>query len=476
MTATTVAPPSDRRPAAPGWLPLALLLLAGLALRLLLAFVVFPRSGLRFDVDLFAEWTRSLVDHGPGGVYATTPSLNYPPAWLWVLWANGELATAWAGLTGGSAADAIAVTVKLPAIMADVLVAWAVYRATRRWTGDARWGLAVAAAWLFVPVTWMDGALWGQVDVAGVLLGGLAVIWLIDRRPELATAAAMLALLAKPQFALFAGVVGVVLLRRHLRRPGPEGWRRDREGPVRLLTSAVVAIAVALVVTLPFDTGSRTDAFAGVPVLHGVAGLVAVMASTAGAFADLTANAFNPWALVGPTPLIGPDGLATRWTPDSLPVLGVPASVLGAALYLAITAGVVALLWRRPDRDGILVATVILAAAFFVVPTRVHERYLFTAVGIGALLLPRGRGWWAWFALAATILAVNIHAILLSPGGWAATDGLRSLPFGNLARDPRVATLVALACVPMLAWPILEGVRLWRAGPDPAGQEARAAR
>mgnify|MGYP003350654294 CR=1 FL=1 len=43
-----------------------------------------------------------------------------------------------------------------------------------------------------------------------------------------------------------------------------------------------------------------------------------------------------------------------------------------------------------------VIALAVLAIAFFVVPTRVHERYLFGAVAIGLLLLPRGRGWWAW--------------------------------------------------------------------------------
>ena len=182
-------------------------------------------------------------------------------------------------------------------------------------------------------------------------------------------------------------------------------------------------------------------------------------------FPDLTVNAYNPWAFVGPEPLIGAGRIPGPWTPDDLPILGIPAHLVGLAGYLLVTAGTVALLWRRPDRHGILVGAVILLTAFFVVPTRVHERYLFGAVAIGLLLLPRGRGWWAWAVAGSAILIVNMHAILTLGEPWTGTPALRDLPFGDLARSPLVATVVALATIPLLAWPIVDGIRLWRERP-----------
>jgi hypothetical protein len=503
----------DRHPAvhAPGPAPLplarlgplpaiAIVLLAGLALRLLLAFVVFPRSGLWSDINLFADWSLTLADHGPWGFYENVGFSDYTPGYLAVLWLFGTAAKVVAGLTGGVALDVIPVWIKLPAILADLLVAWVFYRAIRRWHGE-RWGIAVAAAYLFVPVTWYDSALWGQVDAVGVLVGGLALIWLIDRRPELAAAAAMAAVLVKPQFGFFLPIVGLVLLRRHLRRPTPpsgavaewkgdaldplRGWwaRQDRAGPVRLVTSALAALAVLLVVVIPFDLETRAPAaFAGIPVVGDIAGLASLVATTAGSYDVLTANAYNPWALVGPTPLVTAIGGDYIWTYDTLSIFGLPASLVGTLAFLAVSLAVAVLLWRRQDRDAILIAAVTLAVAFFVLPTRVHERYLFAAIGLGVLLLPRSRAWWAWFTAASTVALVNMHAVLSLPFRGYGTPEMRALPFADLAREPVVVAIVSLTCVPVLAWPLIEGWRLWRTGrtapgpdPDTPGAQLRPA-
>lgn len=469
------------RRATPRWTVLgvvpviAIVLLAGVALRLVLAFVVFPQSGLWSDIRLFADWSLTLADVGPGGFYQGVTFSDYTPGYLVVLWLFGVGMKTVAQLTGGAAGELIPIWIKLPGILVDVLVAAVFYGAIRRWHGPGmrgeRWAVAVAAIYLFVPVTWYDSALWGQVDAIGVLAGGLALIWLIDRRPELAAGTAMAAALLKPQFALFLPIVAIVLLRRTLHRPRHEagGWR-DPEGPVRLLTAALAALAVLLAVVVPFDLETRApEALAGVPIVSDLAGLVALVAATAGSYDVLTANAFNPWALIGPRPLASAIGGDYTWTWDSTELLGLPASIIGTALFVATALFTAFLLYRRQDRDAILVSAVILATAFFVMPTRVHERYLFAAIGIGVLLLPRARAWWAWFAVAAGIAWVNMHAILSLPFRGYGTPEMRALPLADLSRTWPVVTLVALACIPVMAWPLIDGWRLATrpAEPDP---------
>jgi hypothetical protein len=118
----------------------------------------------------------------------------------------------------------------------------------------------------------------------------------------------------------------------------------------------------------------------------------------------LTVNAFNGWALVGPYPLS--HVLSTpnySWTYDSQSVLGLSAVGLGTGVFAAIALVVVAALAWRSDRTAILLGITVLAVAFFAVPTRVHERYLFPAFAVGALLAAASIGWrwyvaWAWQA------------------------------------------------------------------------------
>jgi len=95
------------------------------------------------------------------------------------------------GALGTSGATATASLLKLPAIAADVAIAWLVARAAGRWSGG-RAGLIAAAIYLLVPVTWYDSALWGQAVVEVVALGqtlaliGLIAAWLVVllRAPE----------------------------------------------------------------------------------------------------------------------------------------------------------------------------------------------------------------------------------------------------------------------------------------------------
>lgn len=461
------------------------LLLIGLALRLLLAFVVFPQAGLRSDLHLFGDWSLTLADVGPAGFYTHVAFSDYPPGYLYVLWGYGLIGRMVADLLATPSFELIEYWIKLPAIIADCLVAIVLYRALSRWQGP-RAGLLASGAYLLTPVTWYDSALWGQVDAVGVLLLALAVVWLIDWRPELATIAAAAALVVNLQFGIGLVVVAIVLLRRHLLAardpsaataselglPLPERWLDDRlgQGIMRLVSSALVGLATFLLLILPFDLEALAPGgLAGIPIVGDVAGFVALSSNAAAFYNVLTVNAYNPWALVGPTPLITALSGNYQWTFDSLSLFGVPAVVVGAALFLAVAAGVVALLWHRPEPIAILVGITLLAVAFFVLPTRVHERYLFGAVGLGAMLFATSRGWRLWFAGVSLVGLINMHAILTLGFRGYGTPEMRALPFADLSREPSVIAFTALLSIAILAWPIYCAFRLWRDRPiEPA--------
>ncbi|HTS14027.1 MAG TPA: hypothetical protein VMH24_00040, partial [Candidatus Sulfotelmatobacter sp.] len=158
---------------------IAILLLVGLALRLIIAYVLFPGSGFQSDIGSFTSWALTLAHGGPGGFYANAGFADYPPGYLYVLWLLGSIGSGLAGLLGGGTITLGGVVlplpdtivgglIKLPAIAADLGIAYLLYRLVRRWLGarsDARGAaLGAAALYLFNPVTWYDSALWGQID------------------------------------------------------------------------------------------------------------------------------------------------------------------------------------------------------------------------------------------------------------------------------------------------------------------------
>ena len=427
-------------------LPILAVLGAGLALRLVLAYAIFPGQGLSSDLGLFSGWATALARVGPGGFYAAAAGANYPPGYLYVLWLLGSLATPLGGLLGMPADRAVLLLLKLPPIAADLAIAVLLYRAARRWHGP-RAGLVAAALYLFVPVTWYDSALWGQMDAVGALVMLAAVLLLVDGWSEPAAALAAFGVLVKPQDALALVIVVPVLVRRHLLRPGSGPGSRLRamdtrhgrvagiggiladQGPRRLGTSAIAAALALLLPILPFDIGILGPAsLAGVPVLGQLGGLGGLLVSDGAQYGVLTANAFNLWALLGPDPLARAIGASNgAWTPDSTAILfGLPAVTLGTAALCLVGLLVAGGLLLRDDRTAILLGFALAAFAFYALPTRVHERYLFPFFAVGALLVADATARALGYVAAALLNAINIHAVLASPLSMGAPGGTDS--------------------------------------------------
>jgi len=359
----------------------------------------------------------------------------------------------------GKAIGGIGDLIKLPPIVADVILAWLVHRLVVELGGSRRAALLGAILVLINPVTWFDSAIWGQVDAFGVifLLLGLRDLW--RGRPERASFFAVVAAVIKPQLGILLPILAVVLLRRHLYDrlrpavdapgdptsgtidaepivdglpPGPHGdpwFDRLGPGPLRIVTSAVIGLATAVLLCLPFGMS--------------VIGLLQQVVKTAGGYPYVTVNAYNPWALLTREG----NGLAAngQWLRDvagagsgqpATVVLGLPAIYVGTALLLAVIAAVCVIVARyaRPsaivvdadlpggpyrvltdERRLLAVALTVMAIAFFMAPTRVHERYLFPFAILGAILAATSRRWLVAFIALSLANFANLYAVLLTP-------------------------------------------------------------
>jgi len=416
---------------------IAILLVVGLLLRLFLAYILLPGSGFATDIATFTAWASQLGQSGPGDFYATAGFADYPPGYLYVLWLLGVLGHILAPLAGGDAGSAITALIKIPAIVCDVAIGYVLYRIVKTWRGEHpdanRLALIAAALYLFNPVTWYDSAIWGQVDSVGTLVTLLAVVALIRGNSEGASVLAVLAALVKPQFGIVAlPIVGIVLLRRHLFAPDSiphnpvlvparlRGWFVDERGFWRLVSSAVAALLVLVVLLVPFSLD--------------IPGFVQLIVKTAGGYQYLSVNAYNPWALIGAggqTPLAFGGG----WSPDNVPLIGPLSGVLIGGLLLVAGFGLAALrLAWRDDRRSIIVVTLLLALGFFILPTRVHERYMFPIFAFLPIVAVVDKRWLIATIVLSIAAFMNLYGILTIPT--YATPNVASFPLGELFRDP----------------------------------------
>jgi dolichyl-phosphate-mannose-protein mannosyltransferase len=346
----TASPGRPRRAVA----ALLVLLVVSLAIRL---FAV-GLDGHTGDVLVIHRWAELMAEVGPSQFY--DHSLSIYPALLYLYWPLGL------ALDG----EALDLAIKGSSIPFDLAIGVVLFVVVRGMAGPGR-GLAAATLYLLNPAVIIAGPMWGQVDAAGTLPFLGALVALARQRYGLAAALAVLAGLVKPQFGLVLLPVVVVAV---------VDWRATRRlaAPLRV---AAGGLAAYLAGTLP--------------LLLDPVRLVQNVIRVSDYKPEVSVSAPNPWALV-----FGYDH------PDA------GYAILGAALLLLGVAASLMLL--RRDRDLVTLLTVgqFIVFAFYFLPTRVHERYLFPALALWAPMAAASRASLAGYAALSAAFTASLFASL----------------------------------------------------------------
>jgi predicted membrane-bound dolichyl-phosphate-mannose-protein mannosyltransferase len=300
----------------------------------LVRLVALGATGFALDVSAMMAWAERLAAIGPASFYEPGYfTSGYPPGFLYVLWGLGAL------LDG----EALRIAIKAASIPADVaiaaIVAWLLWRRSGR--GPAVLG---AALWSLSPAAILAGPYWGQIDAVGSLAFFGALLAAGSGRWGLAGALAALAAMTKPQFGITGVVLGAAAAFEFIQRGD---WRPAAR-------AGLTGLAVVTALALPYRMW-----------LPGLAGLVREASDI---YPYTSLYAFNIWSI-----------FTDFWKPDDQYVL------FGAVLLAAGLAGACVPLWWRRDTAMLLTAGVLASAAFYLLPTRAHERYIFPAF---VLLLP----------------------------------------------------------------------------------------
>jgi predicted membrane-bound dolichyl-phosphate-mannose-protein mannosyltransferase/Gpi18-like mannosyltransferase len=422
---------------------LVLIIIGGMLLRVLVAGVLLPLSGFRIDVGDFTAWAQRLAASGPGEFYDPTYFSDYPPGYLYILWLLGAIGSLLQPLALGI--DITPALVKVPGVLADAGVAAMLFLYSRRfldaklggWSGE-RVGLLAAGVYLLNPGTIFNSAVWGQVDSVGTLAILVTLYWLARGWTELAAVGAVVALLIKFQYAFVIPIVAIVGLKRHLLGRSADPERRDRPDPLRVLTSLAAAFGSLVVLIWPF----RLVLFSPSDRIHG---LYERFVDATNLYKGLSVNAFNlwrnAWSGLGDSLHWGCDAPSLPSDPAScVDGAGVAFSIgganvswqlVGVLLFVAVALVAYWYVAMRDDGHGLLLGALLLAVAFFVLPTRVHERYMFPALALAAPLVlqrwPFSRGWMVGAMAGSAALALLLYVAPTPVGDETSGSSLRLL-------------------------------------------------
>lgn len=327
--------------------------------------ILLPAQGHVTDVATFEAWMRTLAEGGTRAFYTNAGFVDYPPGYMLVLWVVGLIyhsTAAYGDFTG----DAMRIFVKLPAVICDIGIGYLVYLIARR-TWPVAGAIVAMAVFSLNPASWLVSAYWGQADSVAAIFLIWAIYLAVTRRFEWSWLMLAFAVLIKPQ----PLVVAPMFLIYQIRTQGVT-WR--------LAAIPIIGFLVAYLGSLPFA-----------PVADPVGVITWLIDRYHAGVTVYPYNSVNALNLYS----INRD----FYQPDDQPIqffglsLG-PQYAWGMGIFLALVVAVGWRLWRTlagsKDDDArdltFFTACFVVALGFYMVVTRQHERYLFTALAIVPLL------------------------------------------------------------------------------------------
>ena len=313
------------------WIVLFILLLA-FSLRLYLS----SFDGYKVDIGTFKAWSLAVVDLGIPDFYSNL-WCDYPPLYIYIL---GVIGFIYKSLLSTSPDVFFTTLIKMPANIADVLIAYVLYIVLRNET-DVKIALFGMISYAFNPALIYNAAVWGQVEAVSTLFIFLSVLFIYYKKPELSCVFLTISILTKLICAIMLPLIAFLVIKK---------YKNDIR---RIASSAVLSVLTFLAIVLPFFYKTPSK-------------LISVYMGGYDYYKYTSLNAFNVWSLFG------------FWKPDDQTFLFLSFKTWGIILFLSLMGYVIYSL-NGENLFSINFSSYILFLGFYMLVTRIHERYLFTA-------------------------------------------------------------------------------------------------
>jgi len=398
---------------------LVLILAVGMTIRM----VCSLSPGYGFDVSVNQKWARSAAELGIAQSYKQQLDQGippeYPPVAQFIFAGTGHLYRLLISRTFDYDSVSLRVFIKLPAIIADLLICLLLFMVLRTWKGVGA-GLLAATAYALHPAAIYDSAVWGQTDAIFTLfLLGAIIAW-IRGRPIIAIAIYMLALLVKVQAVLLLPLFGLLLLHK----------------PRLLLRATLISLLIFELCLIPFMIGGSVQ-----EVLNVYAGAV-------GRYTNLSVGAYNFWWSLLADRSSELTGSALLFT--LLKYQTVAYSLFGFSVIMILFVCRKKLFKGSPD--ALFHASALMSGAFFLLLPQMHERYMFPFVVLGLPLAFISRRLALFYWVASLAFFMNLVGVL--PFSW--------IDKALYAEFPSLDVLIAASIVWMILLIFLEAVERYK--------------
>ena len=384
---SSVAQPTSRSKLLP--LPaLWIIVIAQTAVHLALLSV----GGWMSDTRMLQTWAERLFNHPISSFYASEKRADHLPGDLWILRLEAMVYHLISGHNPSNAGFLKAL--KLGPGLADVGLAVVLYLIAAGIDGR---GAGRRAALLFAlnPAPFFISMVWGVADSVSMFFAALALLLTVRGWFWAAIPALTYACLIKPQFGILAPLLLIFFLHEAWRRTGADRWLR---AGLALAVAAFGSIGVLLAALRPFHVG--------LPLMQARWSLFGRISFSAGLYKNTTLNALNLWALVAADRLHFPSINAP--SDQTAGLFGVSYQYWAIALTLIACVILSLPLIRKGGAERLVWTCAATLFAFFMLQTRIHERYFFPAVALMACVVALRPRWIGVYVVLSSVYFANL--------------------------------------------------------------------
>jgi hypothetical protein len=320
--------------------------------------------GHTFDIHTENAWLNIIQTKGVQAIFPLSDTLSpmiglrpvfpYPPIIAYML----------ALVSGfGQPANFNSFIVRLPGIVGDLFLGGIIFLILRK-----RGNLATAIAALFLSLlNFVDSSIWGQYDSVVAIFLILAVWFVATKRAGLGWAFMALAVCTKQTSLVILPALFILSFRQ-------KSWSK-------IIYGVIVFVTVFFVIWYPFiQTGTSTDFALGASGLRlwSPGGGLDPVAPEGGGGTSIWA--FNIWPLIttafnGQTPVQSIIGSFKDTSSNQFLIFSY--FQLGLILFGLVYAILLLRIWKSSNLQNTIFQFGLIMLAFYILPTRVHERYLF---------------------------------------------------------------------------------------------------
>lgn len=305
-----------------------------LILTLRVSFFFLP--SFKIDMNVWKAWSQRLVEIGPSNFYSNNYFSDYFPGFLYILWAIGSLFNFLSIPINSFSFELIFKTVMT---IFDIGSAYFIYKIVSKY--NKSWAVLSSVFYLLNPAIIFNSSIWGQND--GVLTFFLVYsIYLLEEKKKIAQwkIFTAFAILIKPQS---LAILPVIL---------PRIFRKfSIKESIKTLS---VLFILLIVFSIPF--------FIHDPLF----GLFRLTLKEVNLFPFTSLFAFNFWSLFD------------WWNADSDKWFIFSYKIWGLVLYaISLVLIIIPLFKKVKGANLMFLAGSLSFLAFYLFPTRIHERYLF---------------------------------------------------------------------------------------------------